>query len=34
MPREEVASWFVAAVGERFGEEAILAGGGRGRTMS
>jgi len=28
MPREEVASWFVGAVGERFGEEAILAGGG------
>ncbi len=28
LSREEVASWFARAVGERFGEEAILAGGG------
>ena len=26
MPREEVASWFTAAVGKRMGEESILSG--------
>jgi len=34
IPRKDVASWFVGAVGERFGEQAILAGGGGGRTTS